>query len=117
MRARTWCREWHQVGTNKPWNQIRKAFDRARTAAGLPNIWFHDLRRSSITNARRRGVAESVIMRMSGHKTRNVFERYNIVNDEDLRAAVAIIVEGQAAEIAAAAADGNDLVTRGENAK
>jgi integrase len=59
-------------------------FARAKEAAGLPDIWFHDLRRSFITNARRHGVAESVVMRMSGHRTRSVFERYNIISAEDL---------------------------------
>lgn len=99
--------------TNRPWNQIRKVFARARDKAELPHIWFHDLRRGFITNARRRGVPESVIMRMSGHKTRAVFERYNIVNDEDLRAAVATIEAGREAEIRAEqpASDGNDMVT------
>ncbi len=45
-------------------------------------------RRSFVTNARRYGVPESVVMRMSGHKTRAVFERYNVVAEEDLRDAV-----------------------------
>jgi len=57
-------------------------------AAGLSGVWFHDLRRSFVTNARRYGVSESVVMRMSGHKTRAVFERYNVVAAEDLRDAV-----------------------------
>ena len=83
----------------KPWNEIRKVFDRARTAAGLPNMWFHDLRRSFVTNARRRGVAESVVMRMSGHKTRTVFERYNVVSEDDLRNAVRVIELGSRAEL------------------
>ena len=44
------------------------------------------LRRSVVTNARRRGVAESVVMKMSGHKTRAVCDRYNVVDYADVRA-------------------------------
>lgn len=61
--------------TGQPWNTIRKVFLLACQESGLEGIWFHDLRRSFITNARRRGVPESVIMKMSGHKTRSVFDR------------------------------------------
>jgi integrase len=75
--------------TGESWNDIRKMWNRARKAAGLSGLWVHDLRRSFVTGARKAGVAESVVMKMSGHKTRAVFDRYNIVSDEDLRAGVA----------------------------
>jgi integrase len=74
--------------TGKPWADIRKAFDRALTEAKLKGIWFHDLRRSFITRARRAKIPESVVMRMSGHRTHSVFQRYNIVEERDLADAV-----------------------------
>jgi integrase len=49
---------------------------------------FHDLRRTFNTNMRKAGVAESVIMEITGHSTREMFDRYNTIDVEDTRKAV-----------------------------
>jgi integrase len=61
-----------------------KDWDKVRTGAGVPGLLCHDLRRSGVRNLRRLGVQESVAMRISGHKTRAIFERTTSLTESTL---------------------------------
>ncbi len=79
----------------EPFTDIRAALRKGCEDAGIPygkgvkdGFIFHDLRHTFNTNMRKAGVPESVIMSITGHSTREMFDRYNTVDEEDSKEAI-----------------------------
>lgn len=79
----------------KPIKDIRTTLFNACEKAKIPygrfvnnGFIFHDLRHTFNTYMRKAGVHESVIMQITGHATREMFDRYNTVDEDDAKEAV-----------------------------
>ena len=74
---------------------LGKALNKACKKAGITfgrfkkdGFVFHDLRHTFVTNSRKAKVQESVIMAITGHSTREMFDRYDKIDADDTREAV-----------------------------
>lgn len=78
---------WVFANRGRPLGTHLDGWAEACERAGFPGLLFHDLRRSAVRNLIRSGVPEKTAMEITGHKTRSVFDRYNIITGEDVKRA------------------------------
>ena len=67
-----------------PVRRWRTAWRTACQAAGVPTRFLHDCRRTAARNLIRANVPERVAMLLTGHKSRAIFDRYNIIHEQEL---------------------------------
>jgi integrase len=94
--VRDWRKSW--AAACKKAGLWQKWTDEAGREHGEPTKRLHDCRRTAVRNLLRSGVRETVAMRLIGHKTRAMLDRYNIVSERDLQEAMARVAEYVAAQ-------------------
>jgi len=87
----------HRAGQRIGAMALRGAWKRACKRADLPGRLVHDLRRTAARDLRRAGVSEGEVMKLCGWRTRSMFDRYNIIDEQDLARAVAKRFNGKQA--------------------
>jgi integrase len=98
----------HRIGRLVPWvfclpngeriGDFRKTWASACRVAGVPGRLVHDFRRTAVRNLERAGVPRSSGMKLTGHKTLAVYDRYAIVDESMAREAAAKLAALHAAE-------------------
>lgn len=82
---------WHRADGSRIC-KIDEAWRAACRRAGYPGRLFHDLRRTAVRNLVRAGTPQHWAMELCGHKTPEVFRRYAITSEADLKQAVARLI-------------------------
>jgi integrase len=78
----------HRKGKPVTGSVFWRAWKDAREKANIPDKLFHDFRRTAARNMIRAGVAQTVAMSITGHKTDSMFRRYNVSSNGDQRDAM-----------------------------
>ena len=78
--------QWVFHRSGRPLGDFRRSWATACHKAGLGHRMFHSLRRSAARNMSLQGIPEKVMMSITGHQSRVMFDRYNIVTEADQRA-------------------------------
>ena len=88
--------EWYSLCVSSGLGKLEKAKRKSgKECDRYVGLNLHDFRRSAIRNMTRRGLNDTTAMKISGHKTRSVFIRYNIVDERDLAEAARLIEAGR----------------------
>jgi len=96
----------------KPFKVYRRALKTACRKACVPGRIPHDFRRTAVQNLVRAGVSEVVAMKTTGHKTRSIFDRYDIVNQGDLNDAARKLGEHMVTKTVTIADPSNQIFTQ-----
>ena len=87
--------QWVFNRQGEPIKDFRWSWEQACKRAGVPDLKFHDLRRTAVRNMRRDGVPQVARMKISGHKTDSMERRYNIVDADDIKIAKSLMQAGK----------------------
>ena len=84
-----WSKAGTLLGHGQPIKSFYKSWKTACHAAGCPGRIVHDVRRTAVRNLERAGVPRSTAIRMVGHRTMEIYDRYAITDH-------AVLQEGSA---------------------